>query len=232
MAHLRRANDRGGGSFGWLRTRHSFSFGSYFDPEHMGFRSLRVLNEDWIAPSSGFPKHPHRDMEILTYVLEGTLEHHDSLGNGSKIRPGEIQRMSAGTGIVHSEFNPSTSEETHLLQIWIEPDRVGAEPGYEQRSISVAEEPGRFHLLAGSEPEAAVQIRRDARLYAARLRPGDDLIFDAEPGRGLWLQTVRGRARVDGWELAEGDGLSAENTERLAVHADEGGAEVLLFDLA
>lgn len=193
---------------------------------------MRVLNEDWIAPSSGFPKHPHRDMEILTYVLEGTLEHRDSLGNGSTIRPGEIQRMSAGTGIVHSELNPSTSEETHLLQIWIEPDRVGTEPGYEQRSISVAEEPGRFHLIAGPESDAAVRIRRDARLYAARLRPGDELAFDAEAGRGLWLQTVRGRALVGGRDLAEGDGLSVENAEPLAIHAQPGGAEVLLFDLA
>lgn len=232
MVNIRRSGDRGGGSFGWLRSRHSFSFGSYYDPAHMGFRSLRVINEDWIEPDSGFPTHPHRDMEILTYVLEGALEHGDSLGNGSTIRPGEIQKMSAGTGITHSEFNPSDAEPTHLLQIWIEPAARGVAPSYAQVPVPVADQPGRLHLVAGADPGAPVGLQQDASVHAARLRPGDEISYDLAPGRGLWVQTARGRLRAGDQPLEAGDGLSIENERRAVLRATDQEAEILLFDLA
>lgn len=232
MKNLRRSGDRGGGSFGWLETRHTFSFGSYFDPAHTSFRSLRVINEDWIQPSNGFPTHPHRDMEILTYVLEGALEHRDSLGNGSTIRPGEIQKMSAGTGITHSEFNPSDTERTHLLQIWIEPVEHGIEPGYGQVPVRVAEEPGRLHLLAGPGEAAPVRLHQNASVHAARLERGDEVTYEIAPDRGLWIQAARGRLHADGQLLEAGDGLSIENETRVTLRADAPETEILVFDLA
>ncbi len=232
MVNIRRSGDRGGGSFGWLRSRHTFSFGSYHDPAHMGFRSLRVINEDWIEPDSGFPTHPHRDMEILTYVLEGALEHGDSLGTGSTIRPGEIQKMSAGTGITHSEFNPSHAERTHLLQIWIEPATRGIAPSYAQVPVRVADEPGRLHLVAGSDPNAPIRLQQDASVLATRLRPGDEVPYEFAPGRGVWVQTARGRLHAGDQPLEAGDGLSIEDERRVVLRATDHEAEVLLFDLA
>lgn len=232
MKNLRRSGDRGGGSFGWLETRHTFSFGSYVDPAHMGFRSLRVINEDWVEPSSGFPTHPHRDMEILTYVLEGALEHRDSLGNGSTIRPGEIQKMSAGTGITHSEFNPSDTERTHLLQIWIEPAERGIEPGYGQVPVRVAHEPGRLHRIGGPDEDAPVRLHQDAHVHAARLDTGEEIAYELAPGRGLWIQTARGRLRAEDQSLEAGDGLSIENESRVTLRAEAANTEILVFDLA
>lgn len=230
--NFRPSSDRGGGSFGWLQTRHTFSFGAYHDPAHMGFHSLRVINEDWIDPGRGFPTHPHRDMEILTYVLEGALEHRDSLGTGSKIFPGEIQKMSAGTGITHSEFNPSDTERTHLLQIWIEPSRTGIEPGYAQTPIRVAEEPGRLHRIAGPEPDAPIRLEQDAHVYAGRLNPGDEVTYELTSDRGLWLQAARGRLHAGDQPLQAGDGLAIENESSVILRADTPETEVLLFDLA
>lgn len=232
MMNFRPSKDRGGGSFGWLQTRHTFSFGDYYDPGQMGFRSLRVINEDWIEPSRGFPTHPHQDMEILTYVLEGALEHQDNLGNGSKIRPGEIQKMSAGTGITHSEFNPSDTERTHLLQIWIEPSTTAIEPSYAQSPIRVADEPGRLHRIAGPESDTPIRLQQDAHVYAARLNPGDEITCELRPKRGLWLQVACGRLRAADQPLEAGDGLAIENESSVTLHADAPGTEVLLFDLA
>jgi redox-sensitive bicupin YhaK (pirin superfamily) len=198
----------------------------------MGFRALRVINEDRVIPGAGFPPHGHRDMEILTYVLEGALEHKDSLGNGAVIRPGEVQRMSAGTGIVHSEFNPSTTEAVHFLQIWIIPVRAGVVPGYEQKAFPPTERRGRLRLVAAPDgAEGAVTLHQDARLYAADLRSGERVAHALGRGRGLWLQVARGIVALDGTEMREGDGAAVEDQDSVTVEA-ESDAEVLLFDLA
>ena len=222
---------RGATRLDWLNSKHGFSFAEYYDPNRMGFRTLRVINEDVIEPGRGFPTHPHRDMEILSYVLEGNLEHKDSLGNGSVIRPGEVQRMSAGTGIRHSEFNPSVTERVHFLQIWVLPQTVGLEPGYEQKQF-FADNPRDQLILVGSRDgrEGSLTVHQDLDLYAARLSEGGEVTYEAEPGRGVWIQVALGDLEVNGELLEPGDGLAALDEERLHLRSATGG-EVLLFDL-
>jgi len=227
MIQVRKANERGHANHGWLDSWHTFSFADYRDARHMGFSALRVINEDRVTPGEGFPTHPHRDMEIITYVLEGALEHKDSLGTGSVIRPGEVQRMSAGTGIRHSEFNHSQSEPVHFLQIWILPNVQGANPSYEQKRIELD---GRLQLVASPDGgEGSVTIHQDARVYAARLN-GGKMGHALAPGRHAWLQIARGAVRFNGAELHAGDGAGIEGETDLRLAAD-GSAEVLLFDL-
>ena len=232
MITLRRKEDRGGGDYGWLNTRHTFSFSDYWDPKWMGFRSLRVINEDWVAPGEGFPLHPHRDMEIITYVLEGALQHQDSLGTGSVIRPGDGQRMSAGRGIRHSEMNASDTEKIHLLQIWIQPDRQGYEPSYEQKAFPESEKRGQLRLIAGPDgKKGSVTIHQDAKLYVSLLAPGEEVEHELEPGRHAWLQIAKGAVELNGKKLSAGDGAAVSNERKLSIHGTED-AEILLFDLA
>lgn len=233
---LRKASDRGRVNLGWLDSAHSFSFGSYYDPDHMGFRSLRVINEDRVQPARGFPTHGHQDMEIITYVLEGALKHEDSLGNGSMILPGDVQRMSAGTGIQHSEFNASDRDLVHLLQIWILPDRPNLEPSYEQTHFPTAEKQGRWRLVAAPDgAEGAVTLHQDARILATVLAAGDRLTTPLDPSRHAWIQVARGAVTLSvGSEeitLAAGDAVALSAAAQLAVLADEA-AELLWFDLA
>ncbi|MDE1921982.1 MAG: pirin family protein [Gammaproteobacteria bacterium] len=231
MIHFRDRMARGTSRNGWLESRHTFSFADYRDPQHMGFRNLRVINEDRVVPGSGFPTHGHRDMEIISYVLEGSLEHKDSLGNGARIRPGEVQRMSAGTGITHSEFNPSTIEPVHFLQIWIIPDRTGLVPSYEQKEFPVEQRRGQLRLVAAPDgAQGAVTVHQDARLYIGNLRAGERVAHAARAGRGYWLQVARGIAALNGTEMREGDGAAVENEPSIQIEA-ETDAEVLLFDL-
>jgi len=230
MIQLRKAQDRGHANHGWLDSWHTFSFADYHDPRHMGFSALRVINEDRVSPGEGFPTHPHRDMEIITYVLEGALEHKDSLGTGSVILPGEIQRMSAGTGIRHSEFNHSQSEPVHFLQIWILPSSQGVKPGYEQKRIDIAELNNNLRLVASPDGrDGSVTIQQDTRLYTARLN-NEEVTHALAPGRHAWLQVARGAVRINGTMLQAGDGAGIENEPSLQLAAD-GSAEVLLFDL-
>ena len=232
MLTIRRSNDRGGGDHGWLKTSHTFSFNDYWDDKWMGFRSLRVINEDWVAPNSGFPTHPHRDMEIITYVLSGRLEHKDSLGTGTVILPGDGQRMSAGRGIRHSEFNPSPAEKVHLLQIWIEPDKAGREPGYEQKRFPEAEKRGRFRLIASNDGvEGSVKINQDAKLFVTLLSPGEEVKHALGAKRYAWLQVAKGAIELNGQNLQQGDGAAASDEKELTIKASTD-AEVLLFDLA
>ncbi len=231
MIALRDRGSRGTTRTGWLDSRHTFSFAGYRDPMHMGFRSLRVINEDRVIPGAGFPAHGHRDMDIISYVLEGALEHKDSLGNGARIHPGEVQRMSAGTGITHSEFNPSQTEPVHFLQIWIIPDRTGLPPSYEQREFPIAERQGKLRIVADPEgTQGAVTLHQDARLYIADLAPGEKVVHAVERGRGVWLQVARGIAVLDHTEMRAGDGAAVENETSIEVEARTD-AEVLLFDL-
>ena len=227
MIALRPAEERGHTRLSWLDSRHSFSFDRYYDPRHMGFRVLRVINEDRVDPGQGFGTHPHRDMEILTFVLEGALEHKDSLGSGSVIRPGDVQRMTAGTGITHSEFNPSGTEPVHFLQVWILPDQPGLAPSYEQRSL-----PAAGLRLVGSRDgrEGSVRIHQDVLVHLARLSPGEDVVHALAPGRHAWIQMARGAAQVNGARLAAGDG-AALSEERSVTLRGVDGAEALLFDL-
>ena len=223
---------RGRTRIGWLDSRHSFSFGGYNDPEHMGFRALRVINEDRVIPGAGFPAHSHREMEIISYVLEGGLRHEDSLGNGSVIAPGEVQRMSAGTGITHSEYNASAEAPVRFLQIWILPDRRGTPPGYAQKPLGLDDARGKPVLAAGpGGTEAAVTIHQDALMYAAKLDVGAQVSHALRPGRGAWLQVARGIVALDGTEMREGDGAAIEGEPGLVLSAMTP-AEVLLFDLA
>jgi quercetin 2,3-dioxygenase len=232
MMTIRRSNERGGGDYGWLKTRHSFSFNDYSDPKWMGFRSLRVINEDWVAPKGGFPTHPHRDMEIITYVLSGKLVHKDSLGTGSVIQPGDGQRMSAGRGIRHSEANPSATDIVHMLQIWITPDKHGHEPGYEQKTFPEAEKRGKFRLIASSDgAEGSVKINQDAKLFVTLLAPGEEVTQSLAAKRNAWLQVARGAIELNGHKLLQGDGAAISEEKTLTVKATED-AEVLLFDLA
>ena len=229
---VRRAGDRGRANFGWLDSRHTFSFGEYHDPAHMGFGPLRVINDDRVAAGAGFPTHPHADMEIISYVLEGALEHKDSLGTGSVIRPGDVQRMSAGTGIRHSEFNASKTEPVHFLQIWIVPEQRGIAPGYEQKAFAADDKRGRLRLVGSRDGrEGSVTIHRDVDLYAALLADGDAVAHELRPGRGAWVQVASGTAMLDGEPLAAGDGVAiqASGPIELTGTAD---AEILLFDLA
>ena len=232
MINIRRSNERGGGDYGWLNTRHTFSFDQYHDPRYMGFRSLHVINEDRVAPGEGFPPHPHRDMEIITYILEGALEHKDSLGTGSVIRPGDGQRMSAGRGIRHSEMNPSASESAHLLQIWIMPDRSGHEPSYEQKAFPDEEKRGQLRLIAGPDgKDGSVSIHQDARLYVTLLSPGEEVVHKLARGRHAWLQVAKGAIELNGKPLRQGDGAAVSDESELTIKGIEN-AEVLLFDLA
>jgi hypothetical protein len=232
MITIRPSQERGGGDYGWLKTRHTFSFSDYSDPKWMGFRSLRVINEDWVAPSGGFPTHPHRDMEIITYVLSGKLEHKDSLGTGSVILPGDGQRMSAGRGIRHSEANPSANEAVHLLQIWILPDKQGHTPGYEQKSFPEAEKRGKFRLIASDDgADGSVKINQDAKLFVTLLAPGEEVAQPIDPKRHGWLQVAKGAVELNGKKLQQGDGAAISGEKQLTIKAAED-AEVLLFDLA
>ncbi|MCA1557404.1 MAG: pirin family protein [Acidobacteria bacterium] len=232
MITIRRSDERGHFNFGWLNTYHTFSFGDYYDPRNMGFRSLRVINEDWVNPARGFPTHPHRDMEIITYILEGALEHRDSMGTGSMIRPGEVQRMSAGTGVTHSERNPSDEEAVHLLQIWIMPDKRNYQPGYEQKTYADEEKRGRLRLIASPDgSDDSVTIHQDARLYASLIEPGQVVTQNLAPNRHAWLQIARGAVEVNGQMLNQSDGAAISNEESLVIKAREA-SEILLFDLA
>ena len=231
MIRPRPAASRGHANRGWLDTWHSFSFADYYDPAEMGWGPLRVINEDRIAPGRGFGTHGHRDMEIITWVLEGVLEHKDSLGNGAVIRPGELQRMSAGTGIMHSEFNPSPDAATHLLQIWIEPNRVGVTPGYEQKPLPATELRGRLRLVASPDGlEGSVTLHQDARVYVARIEAGERLAQALAPGRLAYVQVARGAITLDGLALEAGDGAKIADESRLTLTATSP-AEILLFDL-
>ena len=232
MITIRPSNERGGGDYGWLNTRHTFSFDQYHDPRFMGFRSLRVINEDFVEPGHGFPMHPHRDMEIITYMLEGALEHNDSMGNGSIIRPGDGQRMSAGRGVRHSEANPSKTEAAHLLQIWILPSERGLEPGYEQKAFPAEQKRGKLRLIAGPDGEdGSVTIHQDARLYVSLLSPGQEVKHDLAPGRYAWLQVAKGAVELNGKLLNQGDGAAVSEEQKLTIKGIQD-AEVLLFDLA
>jgi quercetin 2,3-dioxygenase len=232
MIQIRSSEERGGGDHGWLKTHHTFSFSDYWDPKWMGFRSLRVINEDWVAPNNGFPTHPHRDMEIITYILEGKLEHKDSLGTGSVILPGDGQRMTAGSGIRHSEFNPSTTEAAHLLQIWITPEKGGLQPSYEQKSFPEEEKRGKLRLIASRDAQnGSVKINQDAELYVSLLKPGEEVTHEFDPGRHGWLQVARGAVELNGKKLEQGDGAAISDEKKLSIKGREN-AEVLLFDLA
>jgi len=232
MINIRHSNERGGGDYGWLNSRHTFSFDQYCDPRFMGFRSLRVINEDVVAPSGGFPTHPHRDMEIITYVLEGALEHKDSLGTGSVIRPGDGQRMSAGRGIHHSEMNASKKDPVHLLQIWITPDRHGYEPSYEQKAFPEDQKRGKLRLIASPDgAEGSVTIHQDARLHVAILSPGQEVTHVLGKGRYAWLQVANGAVEFNGKALQQGDGAAVSDESKLSIGGTKN-AEVLLFDLA
>lgn len=232
MLKKRPSQERGHLDFGWLDTYHSFSFGEYYDPEHMGFRALRVINEDYIAGGRGFGTHPHQNMEILTYVLEGALEHRDSMGNGSRIVPGDVQRMSAGTGVTHSESNPLSDQRTHLLQIWILPERQGLAPSYEQKNFKDSQKRDRLCLIASrTGEEDSVVMHQDVKIYASLLQASKDLRLAAEAKRFYWIQLIRGSLEVNGETLRAGDGLSASEEAELALRAKEE-SEFLLFDLA
>ncbi|MHC5011033.1 MAG: pirin family protein [Planctomycetota bacterium] len=232
MIRIRKARERGHFDYGWLETYHSFSFGRYVDRRHMGFRSLRVINEDWIQPGRGFPTHPHRDMEIVTYILEGALEHKDSTGRGGVIRPDDVQRMSAGRGIQHSEYNHSRREVVHLLQIWLLPERNGLRPSYEEKRIASAERRGKLRLLASRDArDDAVRIHTDASLYGSILAAGESIRHTLAPGRHAWIQLAKGRLRVNDVLLDEGDGAAISDERELRITAREG-AEFVLFDLA
>jgi redox-sensitive bicupin YhaK (pirin superfamily) len=232
MITIRAAAERGRTDWGWLDSRHTFSFGEYYDPRHMGFRSLRVINDDRVKPGAGFGKHGHRDMEILSYVLEGGLEHEDSTGGGGVIRPGEIQFMRAGTGVTHSEYNASKADLVHFLQVWIVPDTRGLAPRYDQRTFDVeAARTGFVPLASKDGRDGSIQVQQDVALWMARLGEGDERVHALAPGRQAWVHVARGAVALDGHALDEGDGaaVSEEAGVRLVGRGD---AEVLLFDLA
>jgi quercetin 2,3-dioxygenase len=232
MITIRPASERGRGEYGWLDTRHTFSFNEYHDGRHMSFRALRVMNEDWIAPGKGFGTHGHRDMEIVTYVLDGALAHKDSLGNGSVLRPGEFQRMTAGTGIEHSEFNPSDSEPVHLYQIWLFPERRGLVPSYDQRAFPLAERQGKLRLVASPDGrDGSLSINQDAEVYLTTLDAGDQVTHSLPAGRHAWIQVLRGGVRLNDVDLAVSDGAAVSEESVLSVRASQP-SEVMLFDLA
>lgn len=232
MFTIRRAQDRGIGRHGWLTTRHTFSFANYYDPSHMGFRSLRVINEDTVAPGKGFGAHRHEDMEIVSIVMEGALAHRDSTGGEGVLRRGEVQRMSAGTGVVHSEFNGSDAEPVHFFQIWILPATEGITPGYEQKLFPDEERRGRLRVVVAPKGEdGALDIHQDAKVYSAIFDAGQRVEHALAPGRGAWIQVARGSVDVNGQMLREGDGAAIEDEPSLAIGATEA-AEILLFDLA
>ncbi len=228
---IRRAGERGVADHGWLRSFHTFSFADYLDPKHMGFSVLRVINDDRVAAGKGFGTHPHRDMEILSYVLSGALEHRDSMGTGSVIRPGDVQRMSAGTGVTHSEFNGSRTEEVHFLQIWILPDRRNHPPGYEQKAFPEAERRGKWRLVASSDGrDGSLTIHQDAAVYAGLFDAGEAVTHALDPARSAWIHVARGEVTVDGVALAAGDAVAFEGAKSFELRGVRGG-EVLFFDL-
>jgi len=232
MIEIRPATQRGHFNHGWLDTWHTFSFADYHDPNYVSFRSLRVINDDRVAGGGGFPTHPHRDMEIVTYVLEGALEHKDSMGTGSVIRPGDVQRMSAGTGVTHSEFNASPTEAVHLLQIWMLPERKGITPSYEQKNYPASERRGKLRLVASPDGRAgSLKIHQDNKLYAGLFTKGESAKYELKPGRYAWLQVARGTVELNGIKLQAGDGAAAAEEPVLDL-AGVDDAEVLLFDLA
>ncbi len=232
MITLRKAGERGHANHGWLDSHHSFSFADYHDPQHMGFASLRVINEDVVQPGQGFGTHGHRDMEIITYILEGALEHKDSMGNGSIIRPGDVQRMSAGTGVRHSEFNPSSDELVHLLQIWILPSVTGIAPGYEEKHFDAASKRGRLRLIAsGDAREGSVLIHQDASVYAALVDADERVSHPLAAGRNAYVHVARGNVTVNGNALTAGDALKVSGEAAVVVEKGHA-AEILLFDLA
>jgi redox-sensitive bicupin YhaK (pirin superfamily) len=231
MNAIRRSNERGYADHGWLKSFHTFSFADYFDPEHVEFGPLRVINEDRVQPGMGFGTHGHRDMEIISYVLAGELAHKDSMGNGSTIRPGDVQRMSAGTGVRHSEFNPSASEPVHFLQIWIQPNETGIEPSYEEQRFSATEKRGRLRLIASPDrSEGSVLIHQDARVYAGLFNGAEAASLDVAPGRRLYSHIARGEVKVNGVALSTGDAI--RYTDATSLRIDNGReAEVIVFDL-
>jgi quercetin 2,3-dioxygenase len=232
MISVRRSDERGTSNLGWLDSRHTFSFGEYYDAGHMGFGPLRVINEDRVRPGAGFGTHGHRDMEIISYVLEGALEHKDSIGTGSVIRPGDVQRMSAGTGIRHSEFNHSEKEAVHFLQIWLLPERDGLPPSYEQKTFADDEKRGRLRLVASRDGrDGSVTVHQDAEVFAAVLNEGETVSHALPAGRKAWLQVVRGAVALNGAELGAGDGAQAMDVSALEVSGRSDGSEILLFSL-
>ena len=232
MLAIRRAQDRGHGDHGWLSSWHTFSFAEYRDPKHMGFRSLRVINEDRVAAGKGFGTHAHHDMEIVSYVLEGELEHKDSMGNGEVLRPGEFQRITAGTGITHSEFNPSASNPTHFYQIWLKPERKGLEPSYEQKSFDATLRQNRFQLVAsGDGAEGSLLIHQDAKIFLVDVTPGNVLKYAISSDRHLWLQVLRGTINANGLSLITSDAVAVSDEHVLQLEAEDT-AELMLFDLA
>ena len=232
MITIRKSEERGHLNYGWLDTYHTFSFDQYYDSAHMHFRTLRVINEDRVAPGKGFPTHSHRDMEIITYILSGTLEHRDSMGNGSVIKPGDVQRMTAGTGVAHSEFNPDESEPVHLLQIWIMPNARNLAPGYEQKFLSEEDRQNKLCLMASPDgSDGSVKINQDARVYASVIEPDTKLTHNLKESRHAWLQVVRGTVSVNEVELNQGDGAAINREDSLIIRAGDL-AELLLFDLA
>lgn len=232
MITVRKSNDRGVGRHGWLTTRHTFSFANYHDPKHMGFRSLRVINEDTVTPGKGFGSHHHDNMEIISIVMEGALAHKDSTGGDGVLRRGEVQRMSAGTGVVHSEFNGSDKEPVHFFQIWIEPAEEGITPGYEQKMFADEERRGKLRLVVGPKSkDGALDIHQDARVYASLLEKGDHVEHPLTSGRAAWIQVARGIVDVNGTKLQAGDGAAIENEKSIVISGDDA-SEILLFDLA
>jgi hypothetical protein len=234
MITVRKAGERGRSQTDWLNSQHTFSFADYVDSKHMGFGKLRVINDDVVGPARGFGRHPHRDMEILSYVLEGSLRHDDSMGNGSVIRPGDVQRMTAGTGVVHSEANPSTDERVHFLQIWIEPEKRGLPPGYEQKRFEEADRRGVLRLVASRDGrDGSVTVHQDLSLYSGVLGPGQRAELALGKGRRAWVQVARGGVTVNGVALGEGDGAALEQEAQVTVEGREGSqeGEVLVFDL-
>ncbi|HKD02964.1 MAG TPA: pirin family protein [Terriglobales bacterium] len=232
MIQIRKSDERGHANHGWLDTRFTFSFADYYDPKHVQFRTLRVMNDDRVAGGGGFPTHPHRDMEIVTYVLEGALAHKDSMGNGSTIRPGDVQYMSAGTGVAHSEFNASPTEPVHLYQIWMFPDKNGHQPRYDQKNFSEAEKRGKLRLLVSPDGrDGSVEIRQDNELYATVLKPGESVKHELKPARHAYVQVARGSVKLNGQALEAGDGAAISGEKALQLTGTKD-AEVLVFDLA
>jgi hypothetical protein len=232
MINIRKSNERGHADHGWLDSRHTFSFADYYDPKHMGFRNLRVINEDRVAPGGGFPTHPHRDMEIFSYVLSGALEHKDSLGNGRTLRAGQVQLMSTGRGVMHSEYNPSRQEPAHFLQIWIQPERRGLEPRYTEWEPNDAQRQApKVLVISRDGREHSATIAADSDVYRLLLAKGESVSHELKSGRGLWLQVARGSVTLDGTQLTAGDAASLEDAGTHTITADEA-SEALLFDLA
>jgi quercetin 2,3-dioxygenase len=235
MLKIRRASERGHADHGWLSSRHTFSFADYYDPAHMGFRALRVINEDRVAPGEGFPRHPHRDMEIVSYVLDGALAHRDSMGTGSTIRPGDVQRMSAGSGVAHSEYNASKADPVHFLQIWLMPSQRGIAPSYEQKTFTPEQKRAQLRVVAAADGrDGSVVLHTDATLYAGLFGPGESARLALAPGRHAWVHVARGSARVNGQDLAAGDAVALSDESEVVVEGRPEGevGEVLVFDLA